>query len=83
MLRTQGFQFEERNVSYPYLWWSRSRDFGLLERWGIMKAGCSASAMKPWSRGGAQAVLSRVLLLALTLLLGACAGQRRRRAALN
>ena len=38
MLRTQGFQFEERNVSYPYLWWSRSKDFGLLERWGIMKA---------------------------------------------
>ena len=37
-LRQQGFQFEERNVSYPYLWWSRSKDFGLLERWGIMKA---------------------------------------------
>ena len=38
VLRTQGFQFGERNVSYPYLWWSRSKDFGLLERWGIMKA---------------------------------------------
>ena len=38
MLRTQGFQFEARNVSYPYLWWSRSKDFGLLERWGLMKA---------------------------------------------
>ncbi|PJI46555.1 MAG: SAM-dependent methyltransferase [Pseudomonas sp.] len=35
MLREQGFEFAEQNVSYPYLWWSRSRDFGLLERWGI------------------------------------------------
>lgn len=32
MLREQGFQFTERNVSYPYLWWSRAKDFGLLER---------------------------------------------------
>ncbi|MGY8830617.1 MAG: SAM-dependent methyltransferase, partial [Pseudomonadales bacterium] len=24
-------------ISYPYLWWSRSKDFGLLERWGLMK----------------------------------------------
>ena len=38
MLRDQGFAFSERNVSYPYLWWSRSTDFGLLERWGICKA---------------------------------------------
>ena len=38
MLRQQGFEFSERNVSYPYLWWSRSEDFGLLERWGIRKA---------------------------------------------
>lgn len=37
MLREQGFQFSENNVSYPYLWWSRSSDFGLLERWGIAK----------------------------------------------
>lgn len=37
MLRQQGFEFSERNVSYPYLWWSRSEDFGLLERWGIRK----------------------------------------------
>ncbi|HEY0199068.1 MAG TPA: methyltransferase domain-containing protein [Rhodanobacter sp.] len=35
MLRQQGFRFDERNVSLPYLWWSRSRDFGLLERWGL------------------------------------------------
>jgi ubiquinone/menaquinone biosynthesis C-methylase UbiE len=32
MLRDQGFQFGAQNVSYPYLWWSRSSDFGLLER---------------------------------------------------
>ena len=38
MLREQGFEFSEKNVSYPYLWWSRSKDFGLLERWGIRKA---------------------------------------------
>ena len=37
MLRGQGFVFSERNVSYPYLWWSRSSDFGLLERWGMRK----------------------------------------------
>mgnify|MGYP006191639041 CR=1 FL=1 len=35
MLREQGFEFAERNVSYPYLWWSRAQDFGLLERWGL------------------------------------------------
>ncbi len=35
MVRGQGFVFEPRNVSYPYLWWSRSSDFGLLERWGL------------------------------------------------
>jgi len=35
MLREQGFEFGPQNVSYPYLWWSRSRDFGLLERWGL------------------------------------------------
>jgi ubiquinone/menaquinone biosynthesis C-methylase UbiE len=37
MIRDQGFQFEDRNVSYPYLWWSRSKDFGLLERWGLRR----------------------------------------------
>ncbi|GLQ49811.1 class I SAM-dependent methyltransferase [Dyella flava] len=35
MLRGQGFAFGPRNVSFPYLWWSRSKDFGLLERWGL------------------------------------------------
>jgi ubiquinone/menaquinone biosynthesis C-methylase UbiE len=31
LVREAGFAFEERNVSYPYLWWSRAMDFGLLE----------------------------------------------------
>jgi ubiquinone/menaquinone biosynthesis C-methylase UbiE len=35
MLRRQGFTFGAENVSYPYLWWSRSKDFGLMERWGL------------------------------------------------
>ena len=35
MLRWQGFEFTTGNVSFPYLWWSRSKDFGLLERWGL------------------------------------------------
>jgi ubiquinone/menaquinone biosynthesis C-methylase UbiE len=35
MLRQQGFVLGAQNVSYPYLWWSRSKDFGLLERWGL------------------------------------------------
>jgi ubiquinone/menaquinone biosynthesis C-methylase UbiE len=35
MLRRQGFVFGAENVSYPYLWWSRSKDFGLMERWGL------------------------------------------------
>lgn len=35
MLRNQGFEFGPHNVSYPYLWWSRSKDFGLLERFGL------------------------------------------------
>jgi len=34
LLRRHGFEFEEKNVSYPYLWWSR-RDFGVLEALGI------------------------------------------------
>ncbi|MDZ5604919.1 class I SAM-dependent methyltransferase [Pseudomonas sp. RP23018S] len=37
MLRDQGFAFGPRNVSYPYLWWSRAKDFGLLERLGLRK----------------------------------------------
>jgi hypothetical protein len=37
MLRDQGFEFGERNVSYPYLWWSRAKDFGLLERFHLRK----------------------------------------------
>ncbi|HTD28313.1 MAG TPA: class I SAM-dependent methyltransferase [Xanthomonadaceae bacterium] len=37
MLRDQGFEFSERNVSYPYLWWSRAKDFGLLERFHLRK----------------------------------------------
>lgn len=35
MLRSHGFSFTERNVSLPYLWWSRAKDFGLLERLGL------------------------------------------------
>ena len=37
MLRVQGFQFAAHNVSYPYLWWSRAKDFGLLERMKLVK----------------------------------------------
>lgn len=37
MLRDQGFAFGPENVSFPYLWWSRARDFGLLERWGLRR----------------------------------------------
>ncbi|MBN3781378.1 class I SAM-dependent methyltransferase [Burkholderia sp. Ac-20345] len=35
MLRDAGFAFESGNVSFPYLWWSRAKDFGLLERIGL------------------------------------------------
>jgi ubiquinone/menaquinone biosynthesis C-methylase UbiE len=35
MIRRQGFEFGPHNVSYPYLWWSRAKDFGLLERLGL------------------------------------------------
>lgn len=35
MIRRGGFTFTARNVSLPYLWWSRAKDFGLLERLGI------------------------------------------------
>ncbi|CAI8940404.1 Methyltransferase [Pseudomonas sp. IT-196MI5] len=37
MIRQQGFEFTEKNVSYPYLWWSRAKDFGLLEHLGVCK----------------------------------------------
>lgn len=35
MIRDGGFSFGPRNVSLPYLWWSRAKDFGLLERIGL------------------------------------------------
>lgn len=35
MIRNGGFSFEPQNVSLPYLWWSRAKDFGLLERIGL------------------------------------------------
>ncbi|TDV39006.1 methyltransferase family protein [Paraburkholderia caballeronis] len=35
MVRHAGFRFTERNVSLPYLWWSRAADFGLFERLGL------------------------------------------------
>ncbi|QSN63114.1 class I SAM-dependent methyltransferase [Caballeronia sp. M1242] len=35
MIRNGGFSFEPHNVSLPYLWWSRAKDFGLLERIGL------------------------------------------------
>ena len=34
MIRAQGFQFGPENVSFPYLWWSRS-DLGAREWWGF------------------------------------------------
>jgi ubiquinone/menaquinone biosynthesis C-methylase UbiE len=34
MIRAHGFRFEPRNVSFPYLWWSRS-DLGATERLGF------------------------------------------------
>jgi ubiquinone/menaquinone biosynthesis C-methylase UbiE len=37
MIRDQGFEFGPQNVSYPYLWWSRARDFGLLEHLRLRK----------------------------------------------
>lgn len=35
MLRARGFVFDESNISLPYLWWSRAKDFGLFERLGL------------------------------------------------
>jgi ubiquinone/menaquinone biosynthesis C-methylase UbiE len=37
MIRRGGFRFGPRNVSLPYLWWSRAKDFGLLERLGLYR----------------------------------------------
>jgi len=37
MIRDYGFSFSTQNVSLPYLWWSRARDFGLLERFGLLQ----------------------------------------------
>jgi len=37
MIRDNGFSFGTQNVSLPYLWWSRARDFGLLERFGLLQ----------------------------------------------
>jgi len=34
MIRERGFEFSRRNVSFPYLWWSRP-DLGVLERLGF------------------------------------------------
>ncbi len=34
MLRAQGFRFGRENLSFPYLWWSRS-DLGALEFFGL------------------------------------------------
>jgi hypothetical protein len=34
MVRKQGFEFDSANVSFPYLWWSRS-DFGMAEWLGF------------------------------------------------
>jgi ubiquinone/menaquinone biosynthesis C-methylase UbiE len=32
LIRSTGFSCRDRNISYPYLWWSRS-DLGIMERW--------------------------------------------------
>lgn len=37
MIRQGGFTFGDANVSLPYLWWSRAKDFGLLERLGLYR----------------------------------------------
>ncbi|WP_133647847.1 class I SAM-dependent methyltransferase [Paraburkholderia flava] len=37
MIREAGFVFAPHNVSLPYLWWSRAKDFGLLERLGLYR----------------------------------------------
>jgi ubiquinone/menaquinone biosynthesis C-methylase UbiE len=35
MIRHAGFTFSAKNISLPYLWWSRAKDFGLFERLGL------------------------------------------------
>ena len=35
MIAQAGFAFSVQNISLPYLWWSRSTDFGLMERLGF------------------------------------------------
>lgn len=37
MIRRGGFSFGQHNVSLPYLWWSRAKDFGLFERIGLSR----------------------------------------------
>ena len=37
LLRGAGFEFGPENVSYPYLWWSRAKDFGILEALRLYK----------------------------------------------
>lgn len=32
LIRQTGFQVEEHNISYPYLWWSRD-DLGIMQNW--------------------------------------------------
>lgn len=31
LLRETGFKFTNKHIAYPYAWWSRTKDFGLLE----------------------------------------------------
>lgn len=31
LLRDTGFKFTSEHIAYPYAWWSRTKDFGLLE----------------------------------------------------
>ncbi|MFH7617782.1 SAM-dependent methyltransferase, partial [Pseudomonas syringae pv. tagetis] len=37
MIRDQGFEFDPQHISYTYMWWSRARDFGLLEALKLQK----------------------------------------------
>ena len=32
LIRLTGFQVNEKNISYPYLWWSRE-DLGIMQNW--------------------------------------------------
>lgn len=81
MLREQGFEFDARNVSYPYLWWSPCHGLGLLGRWGRhARRPRWASRRKPGQLRGAQTLgerrgMIRLLLIGCLLLLSACASQ--------